>query len=78
MLKNLLNYVKDDDYLIGIYKGKIYIHNYINIISINKNNAKIKLKKGNIIISGDDLFLNKIESSALLLTGTLKEIKIDE
>lgn len=78
MLKNLINYVKDNDYLIGTYKNKIYIYNYTSIIDINTSSIKIKLNDKNLKINGDNLCIKKLENNEILVEGNYKGLEFYE
>ncbi len=74
ILKSLINYIKDNDYLIGIYEKSIYIYNYQEIINISKSEIKIKLTNKYIIIIGNDLYIKKMENKELYIEGNYKGI----
>jgi len=74
MLENLINYVKGEDYLVGIYKNNIYIYNYEEIIDIDKNLIKIKLKDKKVNIKGNNLYIEKLEHNELSIKGEYKEV----
>lgn len=78
MLKNLISYVKDDDYLIGIYKNFIYIYNYNKIISINKDKITIMVKDKTLKILGESLYMKKMENKELVIEGVFKGIDYGE
>lgn len=78
MLKNLISYIKDNDYLIGIYEHIIYIYNYDNIIDINISSIKIKLKNRNLLIKGDNLYVKKLENKEISIKGNFKGIEFYE
>ncbi len=78
MLKNLISYVKDDDYLIGIYKNFIYIYNYNKIISINKDKITIIVKDKTLKILGESLYMKKMENKELVIEGVFKGIDYGE
>ncbi len=78
MLKNLINYVKDNDYLIGLYKNLIYISNYEKIIDIDSNMIKIKFKDKNVKINGKNLCVKKMENNEISIDGEYKGIEFYE
>lgn len=78
MLRNLINFVKEESYLIGIYSDLIYIYNYEAVIDISINSIKVKLKDKNIKISGKNLCVKKLENNEISIEGDYKGIEFYE
>ena len=78
MLRNLINYVKDNDYLIGIYNDKVYIYNYKRIINIDNNYIKIDLGIKKVKIKGKNLSVKKLENNEILININTEGLEIYE
>lgn len=66
-------------YEINIYKDFLHIKNYNKIEDINYNNIIVLLINKKIIVSGNNLIINKLDEYELTIKGNIKEIKfIDE
>ncbi len=78
MLRNLVSYVKDKDYLIGVYKNKIYIYNYKYIIDIDSNLIKIDLGDKKLRINGKNLIVEKLENKEILIKLECKGLEFYE
>lgn len=78
MLRNLISYVKDNDYLIGIYNNKIYIYNYKKIINIDNNYIKIDLGIKKIKIKGKNLSIKKLENHEVLISVNAEGLEFYE
>lgn len=78
MLKNLINYIKDKDYLIGIYEGIIYIYNYENILDVTLDCIRVKLPNKKINIKGKNLYISRLENKELAIKGEFKEVSFYE
>lgn len=78
MFKNLISYVKDNDYLIGIYSNKIYIYNYKKIIDIDNNYIKIDLGSKKVKIKGKKLSVKKLENKEILINIDAEGLEIYE
>jgi len=78
MLRNLISYVKDNDYLIGIYNNKVYIYNYKKIINIDNNYIKIDLGSKKIKIKGKNLSVKKLENNEILININTEGLEIYE
>lgn len=68
MFRNLISYVKDNDYLIGVYNNKVYVYNYKKIIDIDNNYAKIDLGFKKVKIKGNNLSVKKLENHEILIS----------
>ena len=78
MLRNLINYVKDNDYLIGIYNDKVYIYNYKRMINIDNNYIKIDLGIKKVKIKGKNLSVKKLENNEILININTEGLEIYE
>lgn len=76
MLKEINNYINDKEFRINIYKEKINIVNYKNIISLEDNYISVLTDDNKIIINGENLHLIKILENELLIKGTIKKIEV--
>ena len=76
MLNGLFNYVKDSDFRINIYHGKINIVNYLDIISLDEGRISIKYSEGSLVIKGKNLKVIKLLDSEVLITGVIKLIEM--
>jgi sporulation protein YqfC len=78
MIENLINYIKDDDYLIGIYSGMIHIFNYKRVVDIMPNEISIQLKNNKIIVYGENLIIKKLDKLEMLINGKIKRVDFVE
>ena len=78
MLRNLISYIKDNDYLIGVYNNKVYINNYKRIINIDNNYIKIDLGSKKIKIKGNNLSVKKLENNEMLININVEGIDFYE
>lgn len=76
MFDRINNFIKDNEFMINIYEDKIYIKNYIRIISIENNYISIYSSKKKIIIKGKNLTLKKILDYELLIVGDFNNIEV--
>ena len=78
MLRNLISYIKDNDYLIGVYNNKVYINNYKRIINIDNNYIKVDLGSKKIKIKGNNLSVKKLENNEMLININVEGIDFYE
>ncbi|MEG2457504.1 MAG: YabP/YqfC family sporulation protein [Bacilli bacterium] len=75
MIKTLIDYVKEDDYLISVFKNKIHVFGVYTIIDYTSSNIILKLNNEIIKIYGTDLIINKYEKKEILITGIFKRME---
>lgn len=78
MIENLIEYIKDEDYLVGIYKGTTHIFNYIKILDISPNEIFISLKNQKIKLFGENLIVKKLDKNEILIKGKIKRVDFIE
>ncbi len=78
MLKNIVQYVKNDDFYINIWKNKINIVNFKEIVVLEENKIVILSPYNKVIIKGSNLSINKLLDSEILITGIFTLIEFGE
>ncbi len=78
MLKNIIRYVKNDDFYINIWKNRINIVNFKEIVVLEENKIVILSPYNKVIIKGSNLSINKLLDSEILITGTFTLIEFGE
>ena len=78
MLKNIVNYVRNNEFYINIWKNKINIVNFKEIIILEDEKIVIKSDESKIIIRGRNLSINKLLDNELLITGKFNSIELGE
>ena len=75
MFKKIHNYLLDNSFRFTVFKDGIHLFNYKEILSLKNNNIVIR---GEFVVevSGNNLVLNKMLDSEVLITGMIKDIKI--
>ena len=75
MLKDLRNYIMENDFMVNYLKNKINIVNYESIDHFDDNKIMIRYDDGLLIIKGEDLTISKLLKDELLISGKVIEIK---
>lgn len=75
MFERVKEYIKDDEFRLVLFKDRVYITNYLEILTLN--NKRITINNGNnlIVIKGEDLVLNKLLEKEILITGKILTIE---
>ena len=77
MIKRIVNYIKDEEFRINLYKNKINVVNYIDIIVLEETRISLKYKGGILVIKGESLSVNKLLDNELLILGKVKSIELE-
>lgn len=75
MFKRINNYINDRDFKIHMTGSTINIVNYIDIITLEESRITIKYSSGMLVILGEDLSVNKLLDSEILITGNIRNIE---
>jgi len=75
MFKELNDFIRDTTLRIIIYKNKININNYKEILIFEDNNITIKTNENIIEIKGENLIITKLEKHELLVQGKINKIE---
>ena len=75
MFERVRDYIKDDEFRLVLFRNRVYITNYLEILTLN--NKRISINNGNnlIVIKGEDLVLNKLLDKEILITGKILTIE---
>lgn len=76
MLKNVYEYINDNDFRMTIFFNRVHIINYDSIKSIKNNEVIIFVNNRLIKINGNNLVLNKLLDSEVLIIGNVSSIGI--
>jgi len=73
----LRDYIKDNEFRINIFDNKVNITNYLDLIVLESSRISIKSPKGIVVIKGNDLTVNRLLDSEILLSGNIKSIELE-
>lgn len=75
IIKNLQNFLMDQDYYIDIFNNCLHVYYYEALIELSDTNIKLKLKEFNLQILGKDLTISTMDNHEVLIKGTINEVK---
>lgn len=78
MLKNIVNYVRNNEFYINIWKNKINVVNFKEIIIMEEDKIVIMADLGKVIIRGQNLSINKLLDNEILIMGVFSLIELGE
>lgn len=73
-MRNIREYIKNDNFKITIIKNKIDIENYLDIGSISDNEIIILIDNEKIKIKGKKLKITKLLNNEILILGEFNNI----
>ncbi len=77
-IKNVRNYINQNEFKIILNNNIIDIQNYINIDKIDEKEMIILSSNKKIIIKGNNLSINRLMSNELLITGKYNNILFED
>lgn len=62
--------------IINFSNNSVYIEGFTNIINFEKTLIKIKLKKGIVLIEGEDLKIKNMDIKTIMIVGKILKVEI--
>lgn len=73
---NIEAHVIDDYNLITISGKLLYVEGHHGLTILRKNMIAFKIKKGRIVVEGEDLFLKELTENTMLIQGKIVKTEI--
>ena len=73
-MKNIREYIKDNNFKMTIKNNMIDIENYIDIGNISDNEIILYISNKTIVIKGNKLKITKLLNNEILILGNYKNI----
>lgn len=77
MFNRIKEYINDNEFRLTVLEDRIYIINYLKIISLDNDRISFLTHKGRVIIKGNNLSLNKMLDDEILVSGVVSNIEVD-
>ena len=75
IIKNISNFLKDQEYYIDIFSSYLHVYSYEELISLTSTLIELKLKEFNLQIIGENLLISNMDNHEILIKGTINEVK---
>lgn len=75
MLKNLRNYISENEFRINIVTGKVDIVNYQTIDHFDDKRIIIEYDNGIITVKGQNLIISKLLHDEVLISGEIEAVE---
>ena len=77
MFDRVKNYIVDNEFRLTLYVDMLHMINYTKIVSLEESRIVILSHIKRIIITGEQLHLNKLLDDELLIKGNIKNIEVE-
>ena len=71
IVKNLQNFLMDQDYYIDIFNNCLHVYYYMELITLTDNLIELKLKEFNLVIEGENLTISNMDNHEILIKGLI-------
>ena len=75
MVKNLQNFLLDQDYYIDIYSNFLHVFNYSDLITLTSKLIELKVKEFRLVIEGDNLTVSALDKQEILIKGLILNVR---
>lgn len=77
MFNKIKEYINDNEFRVTIFKDRIYIVNYLQILGLEEERISLLIPDGRLIIKGLKLHLNKLLDNELLISGKVLLVEVE-
>ncbi len=75
MIKNLQNFLLDQEYYIDIFNNFIHIYCYQELITLTDKLIELKLKDFKLVIEGSNLSISNMDNKEILIKGVINDVR---
>lgn len=75
MIDKIRDYIKDDEFRLTIFKDRLHIINYLDILTLSNKYISVDTGDNLIVIKGENLILNKLLDNEILITGKIYTVE---
>lgn len=76
MFRGMIDYIKDTELKINVYKDKVNIVNYDEVLDFSDNKITIKVGNTHILVLGSNLVINKLFDREILILGEISSVEL--
>jgi len=76
LINSFRNYLLDEEFKINVYKDKINIVNYTDIVNFTSKEVIIQYDGGKVIVTGNNLSISRLLIDEVLITGLIEKIEL--
>lgn len=76
MIKNVYEYVRDNEFRFTVFSDRIHVINYKRIISLQDDDISFLGDDKKIVVKGKGLTLNKMLDDEVLILGSVTKVEV--
>ncbi len=77
IIKNLQNFLLDQDYYIDIFNNCLHVYYYQELLTLTPTLISLKLKEFTLIIEGTDLIISSMDNHEILIKGIINNMRFE-
>ena len=75
IMKNLQNFLYDQEYFIDIFQNCLHVYYYEELLSLSDTLIELKLKEFILIIEGENLSISSMDKHEMLIKGKINSMR---
>lgn len=75
IMKNLQNFLYDQEYFIDIFKNCLHVYYYEELLSLSDTLIELKLKEFILVIEGENLSISSMDKHEMLMKGKINSMR---
>ncbi len=77
MINRIRQYIKDEEFRLTIFSDRLYVVNYVEMLSLSSDRISFLTDKFRIVIKGKDLTVNKLLDKEVLILGVILNVEVN-
>lgn len=77
IVKNIQNFLMDQDYYIDIFNNCLHVYYYEELITLTDTLIELKLKEFNLIVEGESLIVSGMDNREILIKGKINLLRFN-
>lgn len=75
IMKNLQNFLYDQEYFIDIFQNCLHVYYYEDLLSLSDTLIELKLKEFILVIEGENLSISSMDKHEMLMKGKINSMR---
>lgn len=75
IMKNLQNFLYDQEYFIDIFQNCLHVYYYEELLSLSDTLIELKLKEFILVIEGENLSISSMDKHEMLMKGKINSMR---
>ena len=75
IIKNLKNFLLDQDYYIDIFNNNLHVYRYKSLEHLSNKLIKLKLKEFSLEVEGIELTIASMDKQEILIKGAINNVR---